>query len=181
MECGQDPDCLLAAAGAASMIFVEETILLAGGQRKRPRRGWSSMSRHDDVQTLLQLTLEKQQILLERLGYRSIDEALQAVEADTTPTTRRRRRPLARGPPPADHYGRDLLRKIEVANVLGVSVWTIPRWIKRGIFPRPIYVTRDSPARWRRRDVEAFIEKRRTARRKPLKRGHLKQELSRHR
>ena len=49
----------------------------------------------------------------------------------------------------------------------------------RDIFRKPIYLTPNSPAQWRRCDVEAFSEKRCAARRWPLKRGHLKEELSR--
>ncbi len=69
-----------------------------------------------------------------------------------------------------------LLRKAEVARRLGVTVWTIDRWAKSGLFPKPIYLMPGSPARWRFRDIEAFIDKRKMARRvKPSPRGMLKQ------
>lgn len=69
-----------------------------------------------------------------------------------------------------------VVRKTEVARLLGVSSWTLNRWVKTNQFPRPIYLTPGSPAVWRIRDVEAFLEKRRVARRaKPSMRGHLKQ------
>jgi predicted DNA-binding transcriptional regulator AlpA len=60
---------------------------------------------------------------------------------------------------------RDLLRKAEVAEKLNVSVWTLDRWLKAGTFPAPIYLMPESPAQWRLRDIEAFIEKRKLARR----------------
>ena len=69
-----------------------------------------------------------------------------------------------------------VVRKAEVARLLGVSSWTLNRWVKTNQFPRSIYLTPGSPAVWRVCDVEAFLEKRRVARRaKPAKRGQLKQ------
>jgi len=65
---------------------------------------------------------------------------------------------------PKSHH-RDLLRKAEVAEKLGTSTWTIDRWVRAGAFPGPIYLMPGSPAQWRLRDIDAFIEKRKLARR----------------
>jgi predicted DNA-binding transcriptional regulator AlpA len=70
-----------------------------------------------------------------------------------------------------------LMRLSELVVQLGVSSWTINRWIKAGTFPRPIYMTPASPAVWRVREIEAFLDKRRRSRReKPKPRGALKQQ-----
>lgn len=75
--------------------------------------------------------------------------------------------------------GITVLRKIVVAQRLGVSVWTLDRWVKSGQFPKPIYLTPGSPAVWRVRDIEAFLEKRKASRRiRPASRGQLKQNAS---
>lgn len=72
--------------------------------------------------------------------------------------------------------GTELLRKAAVARKLGRSSWTLDRWIRQGLFPRPFYLVPGGPAMWRPQDVEAFIEKRRRARNaKPPVRGKLKQ------
>lgn len=70
-----------------------------------------------------------------------------------------------------------VLRRAAVAQRLGISGWTLTRWVRLGQFPRPIYLTSGSPAVWRVRDIEAFLEKRRVARRaKPVPRGALKNQ-----
>ena len=72
-----------------------------------------------------------------------------------------------------------MLRKIEVARRLRISVYSLDRWVKDHKFPPPIYLQPGSPATWRARDVEAFIEKRRVARRvQPKVRGMLKQNMA---
>jgi predicted DNA-binding transcriptional regulator AlpA len=58
-----------------------------------------------------------------------------------------------------------LIRKVEVARMLGCSVYTVDRWVKEGNFPKPIFVSDRAPARWRLRDVEAWLEKARVRRR----------------
>jgi predicted DNA-binding transcriptional regulator AlpA len=69
-----------------------------------------------------------------------------------------------------------LIRKAPLARELGVSTYTIERWVKQGLFPKPIHVMDGSPATWRLRDVEAWLEKRRGRRRQPPpRRGNLKQ------
>jgi predicted DNA-binding transcriptional regulator AlpA len=100
------------------------------------------------------------------------------------PTTRQKRgrRPIDQADV-ADDVTQDrpftdisLIRLAELVVQLGVSSWTLGRWVKAGIFPPPIYLTPKSPAVWRVRDITAFIEKRRRSRRaKPLLRGALKQ------
>ena len=68
-----------------------------------------------------------------------------------------------------------LLRKAEVAARLGVSVDTINRWMRADLFVRPIYLTPESPARWRASDIANWIEKKRASRRpRPKPRGMLK-------
>ena len=71
-----------------------------------------------------------------------------------------------------------VLRKSEVAAQLGVTVWTVDNWVKRGTFPAPIYLQPGSPASWRVKDIEAYLEKCKRARRpKRSARGAVKQRL----
>jgi predicted DNA-binding transcriptional regulator AlpA len=82
------------------------------------------------------------------------------------------------GEPPRKTRGGDnnirLIRKAELAAELGVAIWTIDRWVRAGTFPKPIYLTDGAPARWRMRDVEAFLAKRQVSRRRvPAHRGAL--------
>lgn len=70
-----------------------------------------------------------------------------------------------------------LLRKTEVAKLLGVSTFTLTHWLDIGQFPKPIFLQSGSPARWRLSDINAFMEKRRISRRpRPPLRGALKQK-----
>jgi predicted DNA-binding transcriptional regulator AlpA len=72
-----------------------------------------------------------------------------------------------------------VLRKVDVATRLAVSTWTIDRWVAQGKFPPPIYLQPGSPATWRVRDIEAFLDKCRRARRpKRAPRGMIKQRLA---
>jgi predicted DNA-binding transcriptional regulator AlpA len=66
-----------------------------------------------------------------------------------------------------------LIRFTEVAEALGVSTWTLGRWIRRGEFPPPLYLTTASgPGVFRIKDIASFLDKRRRARRvKPRARG----------
>jgi predicted DNA-binding transcriptional regulator AlpA len=66
-----------------------------------------------------------------------------------------------------------ILRRSQVCEALGVSTWTLDRWIRNHQFPRPIFLTPDSNVGvWPLRVVEAFLEQRRRARRvKPKARG----------
>lgn len=69
-----------------------------------------------------------------------------------------------------------LLRKVEAAQRLGCSVWSIDRWIREGLFPKPIYLMPGSPARWLARDIDAWVDKRKLTRRpRPEVRGVVKQ------
>lgn len=70
--------------------------------------------------------------------------------------------------------GLKLLRKAELCQLLGISTWTIDDWIKSGQFPKPIYITPGSPARFRLVEVQRFIDSRANKRRKPILRGRLK-------
>jgi len=63
-----------------------------------------------------------------------------------------------------------------LAVLVNKTPWTIRRWVKAGLFPRPFQIVPGSPDVWLLRDVEAHLEKRRFARRvkRPLQ-GQLKQ------
>ena len=68
-----------------------------------------------------------------------------------------------------------LLRKAQVCDLLGVSSWTIDHWIQQGRFPKPIFITPGSPARFRLIEVQRFIDASARKRRKPIRRGKLRQ------
>lgn len=69
-----------------------------------------------------------------------------------------------------------LLSKGQVAARLGIAKYTIDRWVKAGQFPKPIFLQVQSHAKWRTRDIDAFIEKRRASRRpRPKLRGALRE------
>jgi predicted DNA-binding transcriptional regulator AlpA len=69
-----------------------------------------------------------------------------------------------------------VLRKSVVAQRLGTTIWTLDRWVKAGKFPPPLFMQDGTPAVWRLRDIEAFLDKRRRSRRvRPEPRGSLKQ------
>jgi predicted DNA-binding transcriptional regulator AlpA len=53
-----------------------------------------------------------------------------------------------------------LWRKVEVAAALSVTIWTIDKWCREGTFPKPVFASPRSPAMWRVRDVEAWVEQR---------------------
>jgi predicted DNA-binding transcriptional regulator AlpA len=76
----------------------------------------------------------------------------------------------------ASKIDKEYLRRSEVCTLLGVSIYTLARWIKRGLFPSPTFHTPTSNVGvWRRTVVEAHLEKRRRARRvKPTPRGMLR-------
>ena len=61
--------------------------------------------------------------------------------------------------PERDRDSADLLRQIDVCRKLGISDETWRRWRARGLTPEPV----DLPGvlRWRRQDVEAFMERKR--------------------
>ena len=68
-----------------------------------------------------------------------------------------------------------LLRLEDAAAYLAVSTWTVQRWLKRGQFPNPVRLTAGS-VRWRRTDLDHFIEKRGRSRSpKPELRGALRE------
>jgi predicted DNA-binding transcriptional regulator AlpA len=64
-----------------------------------------------------------------------------------------------------------------LARELDVSTWTILRWVKRGQFPRPVYLTDTSPPRWPLRTVEAFLLKRSTKRHRPVHQGAVRKQM----
>lgn len=67
-----------------------------------------------------------------------------------------------------------LLSGAQTARFLNVSTRTLSRWVVQGIFPKPVYLTPTSPAKWRVRDLENWIEKRAAARHpRPALRGAL--------
>jgi hypothetical protein len=69
-----------------------------------------------------------------------------------------------------------VLHKRDVCEALKVSQWTLDRWIRQGSFAPPTFLTPTSNVgTWTLRYVEAFLEKRRRARRvKPKPRGLFK-------
>src|SRR5215475_8439324 len=52
-----------------------------------------------------------------------------------------------------------LLSGVQTARFLNVSTRTLSRWVDQGIFPKPVYLTPRSPAKWRVKDLENWIEK----------------------
>lgn len=67
-----------------------------------------------------------------------------------------------------------LLRKREVSELLGVSDWTLGQWVRRNKFPKPIFISQGSPARWRLTEIQRWIDARARKRRRPIRRGRLK-------
>ena len=59
-------------------------------------------------------------------------------------------------PPPA------LLTREDVASLLGIAPRTVQRMVASGDFPRPIPIT-SGRARWRRSDIDAWLEQRGTS------------------
>ena len=57
-----------------------------------------------------------------------------------------------------------LWKKSEAAYQLGVTTWTIDRWLREGSFPKPVYLRKGGQPKWRMEDLRAFIEKRRRSR-----------------
>jgi predicted DNA-binding transcriptional regulator AlpA len=71
-----------------------------------------------------------------------------------------------------------LIRKRPLCEQLVISTWTLDRWIAAGKFPKPIYPIDGSPAHWRVRDVDLWLQKRQASRRqRPTPRGELKQHM----
>ena len=66
-----------------------------------------------------------------------------------------------------------LLNKKQVADLLGVSVWTISDWIRKSKFPRPIYLSPGHPQKWREVDIEIWLQ-RQAKQVKPILRGAAK-------
>lgn len=48
-----------------------------------------------------------------------------------------------------------VIRLPPFCGLLGVSTYTVRRWVAAGEFPRPFRTTAESPDMWRVRDVEA--------------------------
>jgi excisionase family DNA binding protein len=48
----------------------------------------------------------------------------------------------------------DLLTRSEVCALLGISRWTLYRWMESGIAPAPVVTGPGCTPRWNRRDVE---------------------------
>jgi predicted site-specific integrase-resolvase len=70
-----------------------------------------------------------------------------------------------------------LIKFAETCEVLDISPWTLKEWIKKGLFPPPLYLTPTSPGTFRVRDIAHHLEKRRRGRRvKQQPRGALKRK-----
>jgi predicted DNA-binding transcriptional regulator AlpA len=71
----------------------------------------------------------------------------------------------------------ELIRLSELARAIGVGPHTIRRWVKDGNFPPPIFISDGGAARWRVRDIDAWLEKAKRKRRKrPPPQGALKRK-----
>lgn len=69
---------------------------------------------------------------------------------------------------PADPLA--LVRKRDLAKLLGIDRWTLDNWRRTGHFPQPLKLSEHIVA-WRRSDVEAWLEKRKAPRRKSNAQG----------
>lgn len=49
-----------------------------------------------------------------------------------------------------------LLRKADIQSEIGIPKSTLNRWIKLGLWPKPIKI--EGTTLWRRTDIEAFLE-----------------------
>lgn len=79
-------------------------------------------------------------------------------------------------PPPSEPKKSplQLVRLSELARELGVGPWTVRRWVKEGKFLAPLFINDAGAARWRVRDVDAWLEKQKRKRRKaPVPKGAL--------
>ena len=52
-----------------------------------------------------------------------------------------------------------LIRKRELAKLLGVNAWTIDHWRKRGLIPPPVVLSPQILG-WRRADIELWLAQR---------------------
>jgi len=59
-----------------------------------------------------------------------------------------------------DLDSKTMLRVSEVAQLLGLHVNTVRRWSKKGILPRSYRICSRGDRRFRREDIERFLEKR---------------------
>jgi predicted DNA-binding transcriptional regulator AlpA len=53
----------------------------------------------------------------------------------------------------------ELIRAKPLAQRLGISIWTLSDWVRRGKFPPPLPIMRGAPHRWRISDVESWFQK----------------------
>jgi predicted DNA-binding transcriptional regulator AlpA len=68
----------------------------------------------------------------------------------------------------------------ETCELLGISKDTLKRWVAQGMFPAPIALTPASPQKFRVRDIEHHLDKRRRGRRQKREpRGIIRQRLER--
>jgi predicted DNA-binding transcriptional regulator AlpA len=63
-----------------------------------------------------------------------------------------------------------------LATALHVSEVTLWRWVRKGILPRPTYLT-PTTARWPVRVIEAWVMKQQGKRHRPYHRGCVKQQV----
>src|SRR5262245_18217646 len=74
-----------------------------------------------------------------------------------------------------------LLNTSQVAKALGISQWTLSRWLREGTFPRPLMIKASNAYKWRLRDIEGFLERQaRTPWQKAALRGIAKRYAERH-
>jgi len=68
----------------------------------------------------------------------------------------------------------ELVRANELAALLGVSRETLDGWVAGAGFPKPVYIVRGSPARWRLAEILRWLDGRARSRRRRIKRGRLR-------
>jgi len=68
-----------------------------------------------------------------------------------------------------------LLTRTQVAEVLGISPWTLADWVKKGTFPKPLRLSPGHAQKWRLVDLEIWLQRKsRKPAEKPALRGAVK-------
>jgi predicted DNA-binding transcriptional regulator AlpA len=83
----------------------------------------------------------------------------EATNARADLVEQRKARRRSRSPPYVSDDPLALIRKRELARLLGVNPWTIDGWRKAGTIPPPIILSGQIVA-WKRSDIEAWLDER---------------------
>jgi predicted DNA-binding transcriptional regulator AlpA len=68
-------------------------------------------------------------------------------------------KPLKRREPGESYLSKvTLLDRRQVCSLLGISAWTLNRWVRCGRFPKPVRLS-DSTHRWALVDVEIWLQR----------------------